>query len=349
MSKSAELLQKLGEHNLIEWLQINYNLSIKRVVSIPVGVSGSNYSIEDQDGKKYFLKLHLRKNVEDAEGLENTLNLTAQLHERGIANIPYAIRSAEQRVDETWGDYVVVVTNYIEGGSLDEKSLSDSLLQQLGVTLCKIHQTNVEGIMLPVEPVDLSYALKLRSQLEFLQNGEEPKKYVGKLRELLLPRLALLSQHLQTLEQLSEQVKASAGENVITHGDLIPDNLMLNDDGKLFIVDWDTAQLAPPERDVWFFMKNKTFLEGYRESNPKMQLNMERLAFYMYKRYIEDMVYWANQILHENTTDEQNETDLEGIRVCCIERYKDIDEQIEKARQLLEHYPVLESQKFKLK
>lgn len=114
MSKSLEFLQKLGEQNIINYLNETYGFSIEKVVPIPVGVSSYSYSITDKIGRIYFLKIYLQKSLEvnNPQGLENTLNLTAQLHERGIANIPYAVRSAKGYVEETWGEYVVTVINY---------------------------------------------------------------------------------------------------------------------------------------------------------------------------------------------------------------------------------------------
>jgi spectinomycin phosphotransferase len=45
-------------------------------------------------------------------------------------------------------------------------------------------------------------------------------------------------------------VTAAGIEPVITHGEPHPGNF-IRADGRLFIVDWDTAALAPPERDLW--------------------------------------------------------------------------------------------------
>jgi spectinomycin phosphotransferase len=43
---------------------------------------------------------------------------------------------------------------------------------------------------------------------------------------------------------------AGSGPAVITHGEPHPGNIMLNG-GRLLLIDWDTAGLALPERDLW--------------------------------------------------------------------------------------------------
>ena len=53
-----------------------------------------------------------------------------------------------------------------------------------------------------------------------------------------------------------ERLAAELNENregwVITHGEPHTGNMVIRvDDGRLVMVDWDTAALAPPERDLW--------------------------------------------------------------------------------------------------
>jgi spectinomycin phosphotransferase len=49
---------------------------------------------------------------------------------------------------------------------------------------------------------------------------------------------------------LTAELSVAAGELVITHGEPHVRNLMRSDDG-LLLIDWDSAGLALPERDLW--------------------------------------------------------------------------------------------------
>ncbi len=49
---------------------------------------------------------------------------------------------------------------------------------------------------------------------------------------------------------LVEQYLSDPGPVVITHGEIHPGNVMATSEGWM-IVDWDTALVAPPERDLW--------------------------------------------------------------------------------------------------
>ena len=50
----------------------------------------------------------------------------------------------------------------------------------------------------------------------------------------------------------------------------------------------------------------------------------------MYKRYIEDIVYWANQILNENLDMVQSLENIEGIDICCLKAFQNIEEKVER-------------------
>jgi spectinomycin phosphotransferase len=70
------------------------------------------------------------------------------------------------------------------------------------------------------------------------------------------PARRLLARHAarlgRALARLDELVRAAAGSGppVITHGEPHPGNIMRGG-GSLLLIDWDTAGLALPERDLW--------------------------------------------------------------------------------------------------
>ncbi len=52
-------------------------------------------------------------------------------------------------------------------------------------------------------------------------------------------------------DALVAQARSRPGREVITHGEPHPGNTMLTTGGTWLLVDWDTALIAPPERDLW--------------------------------------------------------------------------------------------------
>ena len=54
------------------------------------------------------------------------------------------------------------------------------------------------------------------------------------------------------LEKLAGVLQRRSGPYVICHADLHPANLIRDDAGHVFVVDWDDVMLAPKERDFIF-------------------------------------------------------------------------------------------------
>jgi spectinomycin phosphotransferase len=72
--------------------------------------------------------------------------------------------------------------------------------------------------------------------------------YSEPARRLLARHAALLGRALARLDELVSA--AGSGPPVITHGEPHPGNIM-RCGGRLLLIDWDTAGLALPERDLW--------------------------------------------------------------------------------------------------
>ena len=86
------------------------------------------------------------------------------------------------------------------------------------------------------------------------------------------PARALLSAHapairrqVKVFDRLVEEVGRRGGAPVLTHGEPHPGNL-LGHEGRHLLVDWDTAGLAPPERDLWSVAEGPEDLERYTET-----------------------------------------------------------------------------------
>ncbi len=334
--KQGKYLQLIGEAKLISWLNKNYDLEIVTAKALPQGVIGDCYVIEDSNHKKYFLKIHLTSvlNVDNPQGLETTLKLTSLFHDEGINSVPYPIKRRDGGLEGKFEKYSILITNYIDGHSPE---ITKDVVIKVAELIAKIHQINNNHTNLLTEPFDLSYANELKKYLFTLEKKENLNEQQQKLGDLLLSHQSQLNKDLNQLNELGNKVRQKANTLVVTHGDLIADNLIKDNIGNVFIVDWDWARLSPPERDLWFFMGEfgQDFIKTYKNHNPKQKIDLDNLSFYMYKRYIEDIVYWANQILHENIDEVQFQENLEGIAVCCLKAFQNIEEKVENMKRII--------------
>jgi spectinomycin phosphotransferase/16S rRNA (guanine(1405)-N(7))-methyltransferase len=74
--------------------------------------------------------------------------------------------------------------------------------------------------------------------------------YAAAARELLASRAAAVTRLLGRYDELAARARGQAGRAVLTHGEPHPGNTMRAPDGWR-LIDWDTALVAQPERDLW--------------------------------------------------------------------------------------------------
>lgn len=118
------------------------------------------------------------------------------------------------------------------------RTLSDSEMgsRQVADILSRVHQSQTLRRMLERVGGKTVYASHLLEDLYFNLSPDLQSH----------PTIALVFNHLvDSLDQIENlrQIRAS-------HGDVSCDNLLLSDQGKLYLVDWDSAILADPANDL---------------------------------------------------------------------------------------------------
>ena len=125
--------------------------------------------------------------------------------------------------------------------------------------------------------------------------------------------LRLLREHRdgigRLLARVDELATTVADEHrfVLTHGEPHPGNALLGDDG-WHLVDWESALLAPPERDLWDVVTDDAALIGRWEANTGLRVDPDALEYYR--------LAWAMAEVALSTTDlVQAQTDSADARV----------------------------------
>jgi spectinomycin phosphotransferase len=77
---------------------------------------------------------------------------------------------------------------------------------------------------------------------------------------------------------------------VITHGEPHPGNLLMGASGAMFLVDWDTVRLAPPERDLWWLLEaGPADWAAYRAEGGTSTVDEDAAAFYRERWALTDL------------------------------------------------------------
>jgi len=223
-------------------------------------------------------------------------------------------------------DHPLVLFNFIAGERVGyESPLPDEILAKLAGMVGILHRSTSDiSVEHPrFESFDIPFEDELLKSLEALERitpGDNHGK--RELQKLLLPRKEEILSNLNRLKELQHLAQAAEKEMVLCHTDLHGGNLIMTDQGELHILDWEGAVIAPPEHDLFAFAGEDRFfdlfLPNYEREFGPVSLDSRVFGFYFYRRNLEDLTDWIVRILVENTDDEQNRNDLEGIVEDCI-------------------------------
>jgi hypothetical protein len=224
-----------------------------------------------------------------------------------------------------------VITNYIQGKAIGFGRLPEGTLIELASMVGMLHSSTpqlafehpfIEKFLTPFVP-ELVESL---SDLKALQTTNRPG--IQKLRDLVLPQGGLLQESLDRLSKLQSLAQAAGHPKVICHTDLHGGNLMRDDQGRLYLLDWENAMIAPREHDMIFFTEDHqtwdTFWSTYSQYVTPVSLDPDLLVFYFYRRNLEDVAGFIFRIMEGKGSEARLVDDLKWL-VGCLDSLGSID------------------------
>ncbi len=100
-------------------------------------------------------------------------------------------------------------------------------------------------------------------------------------------------------EKLAITIRKQHLEYILCHADIHGWNLIINKEGALYIVDWDTLIFAPKERDLMFVgagiwdsgrtasEEESLFYQGYGQT----KINQDAICYYRFERIIQVILF----------------------------------------------------------
>jgi len=133
-------------------------------------------------------------------------------------------------------------------------------------------------------------------------------------RAVVAPRAAELAELVAGFDDLVAVTAPARANPVITHGEPHPGNLM-SVDGRVLLIDWDTAALGPPERDMSLLADGSDTgdLDRYRTLTGR-ELDLEVLTLYRLRWYLDDVASAVSMFRkpHRDTADTRSWRDSLG-------------------------------------
>jgi spectinomycin phosphotransferase len=141
-----------------------------------------------------------------------------------------------------------------------------------------------------------------------------------KLQQLIQVHRQQISEDWLQLLSLSQQCRQATWAPLITHSDAHGGNLIVGDNGELYLIDWDELMLGPAERDIWFHLNDEPpaqdFLRMYRQTFPDYTPNPLFQRFYLFRRFYEDLVGYLIEIADNPSLEHQHRNLVDLERTC---------------------------------
>ncbi|MEM8629127.1 MAG: aminoglycoside phosphotransferase family protein [Chlamydiota bacterium] len=293
----------LKNEKIIACLHDNYGLDVAEISFLPLGADFNTavYRVSTIDKTDYFLKLR------SGDFCEPSVLIPHHLKQIGMQNI---IPPIATKTDECWTNldaFKVALYPYIDGRNAVDMKLSEQQWQQFGRTVKKLHTADIpESIIsnVPKETFSLKFCQTVRLFLERTQNEVFDEAVATKLAALLKSKNKIIFDLIKRTEELGSILQNQSLQHVLCHADMHGWNLLVDQNNRLYLIDWDTLILAPKERDLMFIgagiwdsgytptEEESLFYKGYGQGN----INQDTFCYYRFNRILQDIAEYCEYI-----------------------------------------------------
>jgi spectinomycin phosphotransferase len=293
----------LSDQFIINCLNADYGIKVAVLTFLPLGadMNASVYKAQTYDQTCYFVKL------KRGHRYDMSIAILALLQASGIQQIIPPVKTTNGELTQHINDFTLTVYPFVDGKNGFCFNLTDDQWVTLGKVLRQVHEFDV-----PPSIKDLirkeAYSDKWRKAVRSLYahvdgnlNGDETAL---KLQLFMREHRAVIHHLVHRAEALSKKIQEQSPEFVLCHSDIHGGNVLIEESGSIFIVDWDDPIMAPKERDLMFIgggvanvwnnpHEEEFFYKGYG----KTEINRIILAYYRHERIVEDIAEYGQALL----------------------------------------------------
>lgn len=293
----------LSEDQIVARVSQAYALPVSRLAFLPIGadIHTAVYRVDTKDERTFFLKL--RRRFEP-----NTARIPRFLFDSGIRQVLAPLKTRDGAL---WAvgpeEYTCILYPWIDGRSGFEQELTGRQWVAFGAALKKVHTTALPVQLrkpIPVEDFSPRYRQAVSEYQALVERQTFADPLADRMARFMRAKHDLIRHLTARAGQLAEALQSQSLERVLCHADIHAGNLLLSDNERFSIVDWDDCLLAPKERDLMFIGggvggawlhpgEAAPFYEGYGQTG----VNRTALTYYRYERIVEDIASFCEEIL----------------------------------------------------
>jgi spectinomycin phosphotransferase len=289
---------------IIHYLDTAYGIAVTKLIPLDLGadINACVYQAIAPN-ESYFVKL------KQGHHHDISLDIVALLHQAGIKQIIAPIQTIEGTSSQAMGDFTMIVYPFIKGKDGFHQALTNEQWLTFGQALRQVHHLNVPPSIqqrLRRETYLPKWQEAVRTLYTHIETQPKPKSdEIGQNLMVFMQKNATTIQQLvNRAEQLGNEIKTQSPPFVLCHSDIHGGNVLISDNGTLYMVDWDEPIMAPKERDLMFIgggvanVWNKPneaalFYQGYG----KADINQTILSYYRHERIVEDIAVYGQALL----------------------------------------------------
>jgi spectinomycin phosphotransferase len=302
---------------ILSHLAEEYGLQAAQLTFLPIGadINTAVYRAVTADGTGYFLKL--RKGAFD----EITVTVPQFLNSQGVREIIAPLESRSRLLWARFDPYKMILYPFVEGEDGYQVALTDRQWIEFGAALSSIHTANVPADLKRMIPRE-DFSPRWRALIQVSQDEIDITAYEDpvavKFAAYMKLKRDVISHLVERAGQLARTLQSRSLDFVLCHSDIHPGNLLLGENGLLYIVDWDNPFIAPKERDLmliggcstWHDPREEAlFYSGYDRnySDGPVEVDRTALTYYRYERIIWDIAAYCEQLLMTSAGGEDRE------------------------------------------
>ncbi|WBV71824.1 aminoglycoside O-phosphotransferase APH(9)-Ia [Legionella pneumophila] len=310
------LRNNITDQHLIALLKVYYGIDIHTVQLIVGGADMNAFGYKaDSESNSYFVKLKYGHHD------EINLSIIRLLHDSGIKEIIFPIYTRDTKLFQQINHFKIIVYPFINAPNGFTQNLTEKQWHQLGKVLRQIHETSVPTAIqqrLRKETYSPKWREMVRSFYNKIGFDDSDDQITTDFKTFFNQKIDSIHRLVDSSEELSKKIQLDLDKYVLCHSDVHAGNVLVVNEGSIFIIDWDEPMLAPKERDLMFIgggignVWNKPheidyFYEGYGKTNVDKII----LSYYRHERIVEDIAVYGQDLL---SRDQNNESRLESFK-----------------------------------
>jgi spectinomycin phosphotransferase len=274
MSEKPEIKDEL----IINCLRDNYGVGVKGISSLSLGadMDTSVYRVTGSNETDYFLKLR-RGNFKEA-----SVTIPNYLRASGINQVIPALATKTGQLWANMDPFKVILYPFVEGNAGLDIKMSRQQWFEFGRVLRRIHTAAIPASLTGnIHREDFSSRWRNAAirHLEQIEAKVMNNPIQVDAAQFLKWKTTEILDIVRRAEHLARILQKQRPEFILCHSDIHGYNLLIDNNGALYIVDWDGLMFAPKERDLMFIggghgdsgyppqEEEAMFYQGYGETN----------------------------------------------------------------------------------